>query len=284
MNPEIMDFFSKIIYDEIGIVYDQNNAFALENRLKSIVSALELGSVEELYRSCQKKMDVEIKSFLLDTATNNETSFFRDRNVFDAIQNNIILDGLRNGKKHFSIWSAACSAGQEVYSLVFMLETMKLSHPQLTYSILGSDISSKILAQAIAGEYSQLEVQRGLSAGDLVKYLEKSSDTSGIPGRWRIKDSFRSNLTFRQLNLLKPFPLIGPFDIVMCRNVLIYQDQEHREDILRRIHKLIVPGGAILLGGAERITGMDELFKAEILGRAVVYHSGGRPKGIRSVS
>jgi chemotaxis protein methyltransferase CheR len=272
MDSKIFEYFQKLIYDETGIVYNEKNAFALESRLEKVAKKLEFDSVQALFEACKTNIANDVKSFILDIATNNETSFFRDMHVFKSIEESLILPAIASGKKHFEFWSAACSAGQEVYSLAFMMEEIKTKAPHITYRITGSDISTEILARAKKGEYSQLEVQRGLPTTYLVKHLVKDeSARPGEPSFWHVNQLIQKNIQFRHLNLLKPFPLMGPFDVVMLRNVLIYHDQEHRSDILSRIHKLLTAEGRLVLGSAERVIGLDHLYEINVENRAVTY-------------
>lgn len=271
MNPMIFDYFRKLIYEETGIVYNEKNAFALETRLQKIAKKLEFSSVEELYKSCQTAIGNDVLSFILDIATNNETSFFRDMHVFRAVADFVLPSLFEAGQKHFDIWSAACSAGQEVYSLALIMEEFREKHPGITYKILGSDISSEILDKAKSGVYSQLEVQRGLPTPILVKNFERMEAKAGEPTNWKVKYDLRRNIEFRQLNLLKPFPVIGPFDVVFLRNVLIYHDEDGRSDILSRIHSKLKAGAKLFLGSAERVVGLDHLYELGVNKRVVSY-------------
>ena len=279
MDERILEYFQKLIYQETGIVYNDKNSFAPESRLQKVAKSLEFESVEKLYESCRTSIGNDVKSFILDIATNNETSFFRDAHVFQAVMDTVIAPLFEAGKKHFELWSAACSSGQEVYTMAFLLDEFKQKNPSMSYHIVGSDISKEILAKSIAGEYSQLEVQRGLPTKYLVKYFEKDPKAKpGQPGLWRIKDNLRSQISFRNLNLLKPFPVMGPFDVVFLRNVLIYHDDEHRTDILDRIHKKLHTDGKLFLGSAERVVGLDHLYEIGVVNRAVSYSALKRPK------
>ena len=271
MRQDILKHFQELIYKETGIVYNERNSFALETRLQKVAQKLELESVEALYESCRTSIANDVKSFILDIATNNETSFFRDMHIFTAVKEQVIIPAIERGKQHFQIWSAACSAGQEPYSIAFLMEDLKVKYPSLSYRITASDISKEILARAQAGAYSQLEVQRGLPTPYLVKHFERAEAKPGEPADWKIKSGLKANISFRHLNLLAPYPALGPFDLVFLRNVLIYHDENHRTEILDKIHQKMSEGGRLFLGSAERVLALDHLYEIHVEGRAVSY-------------
>jgi chemotaxis protein methyltransferase CheR len=218
-------------------------------------------------------MDGSMKLLLIDTATNNETSFFRDPMVFKAIRT--VLDSLIAKKsstyERLRIWSAACSTGQEVYSLAIMLEGMGAKIP-FTYEILATDISERVLKRASDGRYSQLEVQRGLAATQLVKYFKPETPASANdPAFWTINSELKRNITFQKLNLLDPWPGHKTCDIVLCRNVLIYQTIENKKKVVAKIADILEPGGFLILGGAESLIGISDALDYVTIEGAVVY-------------
>lgn len=187
--------------------------------------------------------DTALQEAVVDAMTNNETSFFRDAHPFEALRSTVIPELLGHGSRSLAFWSAAASTGQEAYSLALLMnEHFRLS-PRPT--ILGTDLSATALKKARAGEYSQLEVNRGLPAPMLVRDFEQDGR------RWRIKDDVRRMVQFRQMNLLESWRGVPQMDLIVLRNVLIYFDVRTREDVLGRVVQQLRPGGYLLLGGTE---------------------------------
>ncbi len=203
----------------------------------------------------------DFKQFLLDTATNNETSFFRDPKVFQVIEKHILPSLKTNQPQTFSyrIWSAASSFGQEPYSLAMLAHefmTLNPNHPR--FQIFGTDISDNALKRCRAGQYSQLEVQRGLSANRLVQYFKKDEAQN-----WHIQAPVKSLVEFKNLNLLSSFAQLGTFNIILCRYVLIYQDAVKKKAIVQKLEKCLAPNGILIMGASESglglITDMDQV-------------------------
>ena len=274
ISSEIFDYFSKLIYDNTGIVYNEKNKFALSNRLEKISKDLEFDDPGSLYTAVKGGCPQETMDYILEVATNHETLFFRDRNVFDALKNHVVDPWLADGKKMIKVLSLACSTGQEPYSVAMIFEDLKGKYPNFNYSILASDISEPALKVAEAGVYSQLEVQRGLPVPLLVKYFDQSKDkVSGAPGTWEVKEALRKNISFKPLNLIEPkdFKGLGVFDLVLCRNVLIYHDQDNRQKIIQQILNVLAPKGLLILGTAERVHDMDKVLRTQLIEKACFY-------------
>lgn len=256
----VLEFFAQFIQKELGIVYQEANFYQLETRLIEIAKQLEISSVETLVQEVTRGTNPRAKLLVLDVATNNETSFFRDMPMFEAIEKNIINVGFPPHKtSRFKVWSAACSYGQEVYSLAMMFDRLRDKLPGKDYEILATDISDRALDNARAGTYTQLQVQRGLSAMNLVKYFNKADGANKFD--WHVKPELKKNLTFRKLNLLDPFLGMGPFDLVLCRNVLIYQTVEKKKEIIGKIYNVLSPDGYLILGAAESMIGISDDFE-----------------------
>jgi chemotaxis protein methyltransferase CheR len=197
-----------------------------------------------------------MKQMILDVATNNETSFFRDAHVFEEIKRiaTEFSPELEKTNSEFKIWSAACSRGQELYSMIMALEEVTLKCPT-GYSILATDISERAMDQAKSGNYTQLQIQRGLPTLKLVKYFKQDTEDKSTP--WHINDLCKSKIKFKSQNLLDSFAGLGSFHLIMMRNVLIYQSLEHREEILKRAFDCLQPGGHLILGAAESMIGIE---------------------------
>jgi chemotaxis protein methyltransferase CheR len=203
----------------------------------------------------------------VDALTTNETSFFRDFHPFEALRKEILprLIQLRGGVKQLSIWSAACSTGQEPYSLAMLIREHFPEIRDWKLSIIATDLSPTVLKVATEGAYSQLEVNRGLPAAYLVKYFTKEGD------RWLIRPELKRDVEFRGMNLIQPWPIFPPLDLVFIRNVMIYFDVETKKTILRRIRNCLLPHGYLSLGTSETTINIDPEFRPVSVGRSVVY-------------
>lgn len=267
-QTEVFQFFAKYIERELGIVYAEHNFFQLQNRLEEITKQLNLKTIDELYILAKKGIDGQFKQLLLDRATNNETSFFRDPRVFFAIEK-LVSEHLAN--QNLRIWSAASSTGQEAISTAVLIEELSAKlKKNISYSILGTDISERVLQKAKSGLYSQLEVQRGLSAELLNKYFLKSD-----ADKWKILPSIQGKMEFKTLNLKDSFLVKDQFHILLCRNVLIYQSVESKKEILQRLTRNIIDGGYLVLGSGESLLGLSTDFDQLTLEGAVIFRKKG---------
>ncbi|NJL25662.1 MAG: protein-glutamate O-methyltransferase CheR [Calothrix sp. SM1_5_4] len=266
LNPSILTFFAKYIEKELGIVYSEFNHYQLENRLDEIVRIVGLNSVEELHAKATAGMTSDIKQLLLDMATNNETSFFRDPKIFRAIQSSVFPTILKDGRKA-RIWSAACSFGQEPYTLSMLLQqySEQVKAP-VNAEIVATDISSKALERARSGRYSQLEVQRGLPAASLIKFFKKDDDNY-----WTVDPVLRAPIRFETLNLLSSFLTWGKLTMILCRNVLIYQSVENKIKIINKFTESLNSGGFLILGAGESLIGLSDAFESVKVDETLFY-------------
>lgn len=265
---EIVSFFSKLIEKELGILYEDHNLYQLQNRLEVVMKVLQIESLETLYKDAQTNNPRFKKQILLDIATNNETSFFRDPRVFRSMEkvlNELITSCENNGEK-LKIWSVASSTGQEPLSVAMLLEEILLKN-RLTkgYKIYCTDISERVLQRAKDALYTELEVQRGLSDQQLTNYFYKDGE------KWRAHSKITDHLTFEKQNLLDEFKNSEMFNMILCRNVLIYQRVEKKKEILARISNAIVPGGYLIMGAGESLIGLSHDFEQEVIDGAVFY-------------
>lgn len=263
-------FFAKFIEEQIGIIYSETNYFQLEHRLNEIVGILGLSSLDELWSKAKDGIDFELQNLLLDIATNNETSFFRDAALFEALTQNIVPE-LRKVNPQLSpvrVWSAAGSTGQEAYSLAICMDQARRKDSSFPdFEIFVSDVSERVLARAKEGKYSQLEVQRGLNESLLKEYFELATETI-----WQVKSSIRQKLNFKKMNLLEPFiASLGMYDVIFCRNVLIYQSVENKVKVVEKLLHHLTPGGFLALGAAESMLGVSNAVTQCQYGSAVVY-------------
>jgi chemotaxis protein methyltransferase CheR len=260
-------FLKEYVYRESGIVLDDNKHYLLEARLLPIVQQSHLASLDALCAALRNHGDPPLHKKVVEAMTTHETLFFRDIAPFDALRTDILppLIELRKTTRKLTFWSAAASSGQEAYSLGMLLLEMGLSGWNI--QILGTDLSEQILARAREGRYLQIEVNRGLPANYLLKHFERR----GLD--WQIKDQLRNMVQFEQFDLRKSMRTKGPFDVIFCRNVLIYFDVETKKKILQELRGALFPGGHLILGGAESTLNLDNEFLRVPAGRTVFYQA-----------
>jgi chemotaxis protein methyltransferase CheR len=232
-----------------GISLDADKLYFAQSRLEPIMRAHGCLDLAELMRLVERNEDEALLQRIVDAMTNNETSFFRDRHAFEKLKRQFLphLMARRAETRRLRIWSAACSTGQEPYSIAMALAEMDETLAGWSVEILATDISEQALATARRGVYSQFEAQRGLSTERLLRHFDQRE------GLWRIRDELRTNIAFRRLNLLENFRGETPFDIVFCRNVLIYFDPAVKSRVLARLRESLADDGYLVLGAAETI-------------------------------
>jgi chemotaxis protein methyltransferase CheR len=269
LNSAQLKFFASYVEKELGIVYAEQNYFQLEQRLDRIGQALGLPTANDLYDKAKLGIVGDMKALLLDVATNNETSFFRDPKVFKVLEDTV-LPSLKEkfpGTMLFRGWSAASSTGQEIYSLAMLVDELTRKHPlHPRFELMATDISDTVLKRAKEGLYSQLEVQRGLPAGRLVAYFQKNEGD-----QWQIRTEIRNSVRFSKFNLLDPASGFGQFHLILCRYVLIYQDTERKKQILNRLVDCLHPGGYIFLGASESALGLTDRLNQVAVNGAIYY-------------
>jgi chemotaxis protein methyltransferase CheR len=265
IHSENYRFLQQHVYSQAGIVLEDDKHYLFECRLTPIVRQLGLGSINDLCALIQATREPEVGRRVVEAMTTNETYFFRDPAHYEAIRT-VLLPRLKEGRRDtrkLRFWSAAASTGQEAYSLAMLLLEDVLSDWNI--QILGTDFSSQVLERAQSGKYQQIEVNRGLPAALLVKYFRRS----GMD--WQVSEPVRRMAHFETIDLRKSMRALGPFDLVFCRNVMIYFDAGTRKEILKELHGTLFRGGWLLLGGAETAFGVDEWFEKQTVGSAIVY-------------
>jgi chemotaxis protein methyltransferase CheR len=257
VRQEDFDLFANTIKQRSGITLTPDKAYLLESRLGPVARKQGLKDLEELARAIRTGRDEKLLTIVTEAMTTNETFFFRDQKPFDQFRKVVLphILKVRAGKRHLRIWSAASSTGQEAYSLAMILTDEAAKMPGWTFDIIGTDLSSEVVDKAKAGIYNQFEVQRGLPITMLAKYFKQDGD------KWQISEAIRKMVQFKTMNLLGDWGGIGTFDVVFCRNVLIYFDPPTKTKILERIGQLITPDGVLFLGGAEAVLGITDKFK-----------------------
>ena len=263
--PENYRFLQAHIYAHVGIVLENNKNYLFESRLAPIVKQFSLGSINALCELLLAKRNPEIGQQVVEAMTTNETYFFRDPAQYDAIRT-VLLPKLKEERqvtRKLRFWSAASSTGQEAYSLAMLLLEEGLKDWDIR--ILGTDFSLKVVERAKAASYQQLEMNRGLPAALLVKHFSRS----GLD--WQLSDSVRRMARFETIDLRNNMRTMGPFDLVFCRNVMIYFDNATKRNIMKELHSTLFRGGWLLLGGAESAFGTDEWFDRITVGNITVY-------------
>jgi chemotaxis protein methyltransferase CheR len=259
-------FLQDIVYRESGIVLDGDKRYLLEARLMPIVQQLRLGDLNDLCAILGSLFcNTLLKRQVVEAVTTNETFFFRDPAQYDALRSVVIpsLIAQRQDTRKLSFWSAASSSGQEAYSLAMMLLEMGLGDWRI--EIQGTDLSTRMAERASAGRYLQIEVNRGLPIGYLVKYFTR------VGLEWQLNDEARRMVDFSTCDLRQSMSARGPFDVVFCRNVLIYFDVESKRKILDQLHGTLCRGGYLLLGGSETTLNLTDRFERIPIGQTVFY-------------
>ncbi len=263
VTPKEFQTFKEYIYKVSGISLEPGKEYLLETRLNSLINEYGCSSFEELYSKAKTDSTKKIEEKIIDAISTNETYFFRDRTPFDLLKNKILPDLIdKRSKKSplkpsIKLWSAASSTGQEIYSVAMTLDEMGISTDKYNIKLLGTDISDAAVAQASYGVYNKFEVSRGLEQKKLNKYFTRVND------KWRIKDELRIMVQFKKLNLMKPFAGVGKFDIILCRNVMIYFTAEDRKKIYTNLARALEPDGYLIIGSTESLANVTDLFKSQ---------------------
>jgi chemotaxis protein methyltransferase CheR len=256
VNPLDYEYLRKILKDQSGLDLSADKQYLIESRLLPLARKAGMPGIAELVQKMRSGSTVFI-SQVVEAMTTNETFFFRDKVPFDHFRESIMPEIIkaRASRKSIRIWCAAGSTGQEPYSLAMCLKEMGAALSGWRLEILATDLSQEVIEKSKAGIYSQFEVQRGLPIQMLVKYFKQTGEL------WQINPDIRAMVQHRQLNLLHDFSQLGVFDVIFCRNVLIYFDQETKVNIFNRLAKAIEPDGFLVLGAAETVVGLTDVFK-----------------------
>ncbi|HEY1722853.1 MAG TPA: protein-glutamate O-methyltransferase CheR [Magnetospirillaceae bacterium] len=273
MKPEAFACLSALLKKRSGLILTEDKGYLVESRLNPVAQKHGLPNLDALFVALQRGNEA-LAAAVTEAMTTNETSFFRDTKPFDMFRKEVLPEILERkaATRSLRIWSAAASTGQESYSLAMLLreEAAKLAGWRI--EIVGTDISEAALKQARAGIFSHFEVQRGLPAAMLVKYFEK------VDGSWQINSLIRSMVQFRSFNLLDNLSPLGSFDVIFCRNVLIYFDVETKGQVLAAMSKRMNDKAVLFLGGAETVLGVSEQFEPVPGSRGLYRVAGGASK------
>ncbi|WP_422367633.1 CheR family methyltransferase [Pelagibius sp.] len=266
MNVKDFEYIAQLLYQRSGLVITQEKAYLLESRLNPVARKWDLDGFEALISAMRSKQDEGMIVDVTEAMTTNESFFFRDNRPFEQFKDIVLpylLEARKTAKK-LRIWSAASSSGQEPYTIAMILKEEAAKLAGWNVEILATDLSKEILSKAQEGLYSQFEVQRGLPITLLMKYFTQDGE------KWRINDDIKKMVTYRPFNLLDSPSGLGTFDVIFCRNVLIYFDQETKGQVLDRMAKIMPGDGYLYLGGAETVLGISDSFEV-IPGQRGVY-------------
>lgn len=252
------DIYKDLLKEKSGLVITPDKSYLLDSRLNPVAKKWGYENIDAMTVVLRGVPPKELITDIVEAMTTNETSFFRDMKPFDMFKT-VVLPYFRDNPrpmKKLRIWCAASSSGQEPYSLAMLLKEEAPRMTNWTYEIVATDISLEILEQAKEGLYTQFEVQRGLPITHLMKYFTQQGD------KWQINQDIRSMIQYKYFNLLDNMASLGKFDVIFCRNVLIYFDQQTKGNILDRMYSLMSDDGFLFLGGAETVIGITESFKS----------------------
>jgi chemotaxis protein methyltransferase CheR len=257
LRSDDFTFLANMLKQQSGLIVGEDKVYLLESRLTPLARKFNLNSIEEICTKLRGVGDPKLAEAVVESMTTNESSFFRDTKPFDQFKQVVLPMLLQQnaGKRSIRIWSAASSSGQEAYSLAMILKEEAAKLAGWNIEIIGTDLSKEMVEKSQEGAYTQFEVQRGLPIMLLMKYFKQEGD------KWRISDDLKKMVNFRTYNLLSDLSPLGSFDVVFCRNVLIYFDQPTKAKVLDATTRLMPPHGVLFLGGAETVLGITDKFK-----------------------
>ena len=263
----------RLLHERTGVVLDASRDSFVEMRLAALATENGIASLPEVLDALRTEESWGVlHRLVVEALAIAETSWFRDPHLWDELRETILPGQIerRRGVKTLRLWSAACASGQEPYSLAMLLEEMGAALDGWDVELLATDFSQSILKRARAGAFTQLEVNRGLRATQLVRHFRRT------PEAWEVRPEVRERVEFRELNLAIPWPVLPQMDVVLMRNVLLYFEPALRQRVLRRLAQTLHPEGILVLGSGETTLTMDDTFEAVPLARTVVYRRRGR--------
>ena len=268
--PEERQNVARYIHSICAITLDRSKDYLIESRLSGLIEENNCNSFSQLVALARSEANGALKRRIIDEITTNETFFFRDNSPFDLLRYKIIPEMIdRRSRSSLSvpirIWSAACSTGQEIYSIAMILRELLGEMNGYSVRLVGTDISDQAVARASEGIFSQIEIARGLTDAARVKCFAPH------PKGWKIRDEIRGLVSFRKLNLMEDFSGLGRFDIIFCRNVAIYFSEADRASLFNRIAQRLEPDGCLVIGAMESLGGVCPQFESKRHLRSVYY-------------
>lgn len=267
INASDLDYIRKLVYSNAAIVVDKGKDYLIESRLTRIVRQVGVGSIGELVEILKNNSFNRLHLQVVEAMTTNETSFFRDIHPFEALQKQVLPELIksRGKERKLSIWCAACSSGQEPYSVAMILGEMAYELKGWSVKLLATDISMEMLSAAQEGVYNQLQIGRGMPAPLLAKYFKKVGD------EWQVKEELRRMVEFYQVNLAGKWPSFPKLDVIFLRNVLYYFDDDTKKIVLSKAGELMKPDSYLFLGATETPIFLSNSFERVKLGKAICY-------------
>jgi chemotaxis protein methyltransferase CheR len=267
MKDQAYQKFADVIFKICGVVYTSKDFYRLEARINQFMTRFSIGKIEELAQFLSlNAQKTEVVQAIIDLATNNETSFFRDQKPFQSLTQHMIPERKKMGRQQLKIWSAACSTGQEPLSIAMQILESFPEYNQFNLNMWATDISSRALEKCRSGIYSGLEVQRGLPMQLQLKYFEQSGTQD-----WKVQSKLSSFIKYDYFNLLDGLYPFQQFDMIFCRNVLIYHDIPNKQKIINKLFDALMPGGFLILGSGESMIGLKTDFVQVQAGSALAY-------------
>ena len=266
MSNDEYTAFQKFLENAAGIVLGDNKHYLVTSRLGRLMSEGGIQSLTDLMGRLVS--DARLRERVIDAMTTNETSWFRDAHPFEVFKEYILPEVVKKGTGPIRVWSAACSSGQEPYSISMCVQEYLTSHPGSLRSeveIIATDISPAILEEAKAGVYEEIALARGLTAERRARFFQKSGN------HLEVRKEIKSRVNFRSINLSQNYAALGKFNVILCRNVLIYFSAEMKRDVLQRMARILVPGGYLVLGSSESMANYCDAFQMVRVANGVIY-------------
>ena len=269
LQPEEQKSLAQYVYSLCAITLDESKGYLIESRLAGLVEESRCGSYGGLLARAKSDPSQALERRIVDAITTNETSFFRDNAPFELLRHKIVPELIdrraRTGAARIRIWSAACSTGQELYSIAILLKELLGDPDRYGITLMGTDISDDAVARASRGRFSPIEISRGLAEAQRARYFIPAG------GGWQIRDEIRAMASFKKLNLMADFSALGRFDVIFCRNVAIYFTERDRNLLFGRIERALEPDGYLVIGAMESLNGICPQFESKRYLRAVFH-------------
>lgn len=267
LTPESVSFVCGLVRERSAIELDASKTYLVEARLGPIARERGFATTTDLIENARTLRAPDVQRRIVEALTTNETSFYRDIHPFDALRTKIIPESIAHNvaKRGLNIWSAACSTGQELYSIAMLLRTHFPDLLNWNVRLLGTDISQDVLERARNARFTQIEVNRGFPAALLMRFFQRQEM------HWQLIPEVRGMAVFEKLNFIEPWPALPPMDVVFLRNVLIYFSPETKKSILAKIRKVMAPHGVLFLGAAETTMGLDDAFERVQAANSIFY-------------
>jgi chemotaxis protein methyltransferase CheR len=269
ISPNDYEAFKQFLESSCGVLLGENKQYLVINRLQRVSRDFNIENFSDLVKDVSSGRNSKLRLAVIDAMTTHETFWFRDSHPYEHLKTLLKdLSQQKNGTGEIRIWSAACSTGQEPYSISIVVDELKEANAigNTRVQVVATDVSDHVIAQARSGIYPSLAVNRGLTADVRARYFDRTDE-----GDWQIKPHLKKGVDFRPLNLMGSFELLGRFDIIFIRNVLIYFSQDLKADILNRAHRMLAPVGYLFLGASESMQARNPHFRMERYNPGIVY-------------